>query len=491
MAAPSLVQEFCEETTCPICLEYFSGPVILECGHNFCQACLSCYWEERKGNASCPQCRETITQSGFRPNRQLANVVEIAKKFSLQAGKGGAGGGGEGGGGGGRVCETHQEPLKLFCKDDAAPICVVCDRSKEHREHQVIPMEEAAQEYQENIQAQLQSLQEEREKRMHWKMAEERRSQKWLAELGVEKQKTTAAFKRMHKNLEEKACFWLAELEELEQEIEEKQGRNAARRSEEISHLSQLITEIEGKCQRPASNFLEDTRRPLNRYQKEQLLEISPDLEERLGGFSQKCSLLKNIMEKLEGSLIQMLNKERVTLDLDTAHPFLALSEDRRCVQRGRKKQAVPNNAERFDSMLYVLGDERFVSGRHWWEVEVEEEEEEKEGATWAVGIAKESVRRKGYISINPNEGIWAVGKTRFGGVSSEPFWALTCPERSLLTWRGERKKIRVLLDYEEGSVAFFDADTDDWIYTFPSATFSGEEIRPFFFVWWGAGLKC
>uniref|UniRef100_A0A8C6KLU8 RING-type domain-containing protein n=1 Tax=Nothobranchius furzeri TaxID=105023 RepID=A0A8C6KLU8_NOTFU len=31
------------ELTCPVCLELFRDPVILECGHHFCQvACLFC-----------------------------------------------------------------------------------------------------------------------------------------------------------------------------------------------------------------------------------------------------------------------------------------------------------------------------------------------------------------------------------------------------------------------------------------------------------------
>ncbi|XP_053144504.1 E3 ubiquitin-protein ligase TRIM7-like isoform X2 [Hemicordylus capensis] len=45
------------------------------------------------------------------------------------------------------MCERHQEPLKLFCKDDEATICVVCDKAKEHRNHEVIPLEEAYEEY--------------------------------------------------------------------------------------------------------------------------------------------------------------------------------------------------------------------------------------------------------------------------------------------------------------------------------------------------------
>uniref|UniRef100_A0A8D2KS00 RING-type domain-containing protein n=1 Tax=Varanus komodoensis TaxID=61221 RepID=A0A8D2KS00_VARKO len=31
------------ETTCPICLEHLKDPVTLDCGHNYCQACISKY----------------------------------------------------------------------------------------------------------------------------------------------------------------------------------------------------------------------------------------------------------------------------------------------------------------------------------------------------------------------------------------------------------------------------------------------------------------
>lgn len=137
MAAGNLVQEFCEETTCSICLEYFTDPVIIYCGHNFCQACLTQYWEETDRKASCPQCREMFPDKNFRPNWQLANLVELVKK--LKTGKGREEKKG--------VCERHLEPLKLFCEDDQAPICVVCDRSREHRQHAVIPREEAFEEY--------------------------------------------------------------------------------------------------------------------------------------------------------------------------------------------------------------------------------------------------------------------------------------------------------------------------------------------------------
>uniref|UniRef100_A0A8C0H1W7 RING-type domain-containing protein n=1 Tax=Chelonoidis abingdonii TaxID=106734 RepID=A0A8C0H1W7_CHEAB len=106
MAAESPVESLQGEVTCPVCLEYFTEPVSLECGHNFCRACISQCWEGSDTAASCPQCRETVQQGNLRPNLQLGNMVEIAKWLSLRAAKGAGGDG---------VCEEHLETLKLFC----------------------------------------------------------------------------------------------------------------------------------------------------------------------------------------------------------------------------------------------------------------------------------------------------------------------------------------------------------------------------------------
>ncbi|CAM4655935.1 unnamed protein product [Caretta caretta] len=112
MAAASPMESLQEEATCPICLEYFTDPVTLECGHNFCRACIAQCWEGPDTAASCPQCRETVQPRNLRPNRQLANVVEITKQLSFQAAKGAGAGG---------VCGEHQEALKLFCEEDQTP----------------------------------------------------------------------------------------------------------------------------------------------------------------------------------------------------------------------------------------------------------------------------------------------------------------------------------------------------------------------------------
>ncbi|NXK14140.1 TRI41 ligase, partial [Herpetotheres cachinnans] len=97
-----------------------------------------------------------------------ARVLEIAKRLSLQAARGEA------------VeeegCERHREPLKVFCKDDEAFICVVCRESRAHRSHTMLTMQDAVQEYKGQIQARLQALKEDRDKLLGFRDVEMRRN---------------------------------------------------------------------------------------------------------------------------------------------------------------------------------------------------------------------------------------------------------------------------------------------------------------------------
>lgn len=135
MAAANPAKTLQDELTCPICLEYFQDPVSLDCDHHFCRACITQCWESLDTEVSCPQCREAFPQRNLRLNKKLRNVAEAVRELRLQSVKEPEAE---------TLCEKHKEPLKLFCKKDKILICVVCDKSKEHRDHSVIPAEEVA-----------------------------------------------------------------------------------------------------------------------------------------------------------------------------------------------------------------------------------------------------------------------------------------------------------------------------------------------------------
>ncbi|KAF1672376.1 E3 ubiquitin-protein ligase TRIM41, partial [Pygoscelis papua] len=58
---------------------------------------------------------------------------------------------------------------------------------------------------------------------------------------------------------------------------------------------------------------------------------------------------------------------------------------------------------------------------------------------------------------------------------------ALTSPNHTALAPAQMPRRIRVYLDFEAQTVAFFDADNRDLLFTFPLAPLSGERIRPWF----------
>uniref|UniRef100_A0A670HZ80 Uncharacterized protein n=1 Tax=Podarcis muralis TaxID=64176 RepID=A0A670HZ80_PODMU len=407
------VQDLREEATCPICLEYFRDPVIIpECGHNFCRSCLFQCWGKSEGEASCPQCRETVEQSSIRGNQQLGE-------------------------GKGRVCEKHQEPLKLFCQEDQSPICVLCNVSKEHKSHEVVPLEEASQEYKVGKGKQTRCL-----ILAHSSLLSTSLLQK---QTGANREKMVAEFRRLRQFLEEQEKRILAQMAEVEKEIAAQREEHLARLSRELSSLDSLIREMEEKLQEPAS----------------ELLQVRPHPDVR--GWS--------VMLQTTGRRITCL--KNITLDPDTANPLLILSRDRKRVRKGDVYQDLPDNPERFDTLTYVLGCEGFTAGRHFWEVIVRREE------GWGVGVARKSVKRKGVFSFGPREGIWGwiwgLGKCGSGYRLFSPHEAPVPSE--------EPKRIRVALNCEGRQVSFYDADTAVVLYTFSAASFSGETLQPFFYI--------
>ncbi|XP_032630248.1 butyrophilin subfamily 1 member A1-like isoform X3 [Chelonoidis abingdonii] len=228
---------------------------------------------------------------------------------------------------------------------------------------------------------------------------------------------------------------------------------------ENISELQEEIRRLQAEIGKHLDNISE-----LHEEIRAHLENIS-ELNEKISGLQRELEWRK--------ALVCPTN---VTLDPNTANAQLIISEDRKSVRRGIARQEVPDNPERFHSFC-LLGCERFTSGRHYWEVEV------GDGGFWAVGVARESMRRKGGIRFNPEQGIWAVERC------GDQYRALTSPETPMPL--SERpKKIGVYLDYEAELVAFYDTGNETLIFTFMSASFTGETILPFFWVGIGVLLK-
>ncbi|MBN3323584.1 BT1A1 protein, partial [Atractosteus spatula] len=154
-----------------------------------------------------------------------------------------------------------------------------------------------------------------------------------------------------------------------------------------------------------------------------------------------------------------------VTLDPDTAHCGLSLSEDGKRVRLGRRK-SLSDNPHRFDIWPCVMSREPFTSGRHYWEVEVNDR--------WRLGVTRESAERKGGFNFTPQQGYWCLD-------SYPGFSALTDPvtRLPLSLWP---RKLGVCVDIEERKVSFYTVESRAHLYTFTDMVFpQGEKIYPVF----------
>ncbi|XP_030055742.1 E3 ubiquitin-protein ligase TRIM39-like isoform X1 [Microcaecilia unicolor] len=490
MAATTPAESLQDEASCSICLDYFTDPVMTDCGHNFCRSCITQTWKGGDTDFPCPQCRAMSLQANLRPNRQLANMTEMVKNLSQTSVRPKEG----------NRCEKHEEKLKLFCEEDQKLICIICRESRDHKSHTVIPIEEAAQEYKAKLKMHLKPLRKNLKRLLKFKCAEGKKAADLRSETEIKRQIVESEFEELQQCLNKEKKIVLSRLEEEEKKILQRMMENETQLEEQSSSLMLLITEIEEKSQQPANELLKDVKDALSRCEKMKFPEpeaVSTDL--KVGFQLSYPQQLKKWITKFGGFDWWMecgRYTVNVTLDPETAHPYLLLSEDGKNVRWKNAGQNVPDTPQRFDYDPCVLGSEGFTSGRHYWEVEVEV----GDVSYWTLGVCKDSVRRKGKITLAPEEGFWtvrlwkeqgcgtavAVGYTKFYPDLSDSglLWnkqrcsALTSPETQL-PLRKRLWAVGILLDYEAGKVSFYDADNKYHLFTFTD-TFTGK-LRPFF----------
>ncbi|XP_078400690.1 tripartite motif-containing protein 16-like [Cetorhinus maximus] len=112
---------FEEELCCAICLELFTDPVTIPCGHNFCMKCIKSYWDKEVSmeSHSCPKCRASFLHKlHLCKNIALSEVVEKISKPENVAPQ--------------ETCIDPDDAVCDFCIDQkvkATKSCLVCKAS--------------------------------------------------------------------------------------------------------------------------------------------------------------------------------------------------------------------------------------------------------------------------------------------------------------------------------------------------------------------------
>ncbi|XP_035772247.1 E3 ubiquitin-protein ligase TRIM21-like [Neolamprologus brichardi] len=524
-AASNLRSE--DQFLCPICLDVFTDPVTTSCGHNFCKNCISQHWDTNV-MYQCPMCKETFyTRPQLRVNTFISEMVaqfrcEAQQKTSTSTSEQQAAKPRE-------VpcdvcigtrqkaltsclvcqtsyCQTHLEPhltvkglkrhqlidavenlegrmctkhdklLELFCKTDQTCVCMLCP-VLDHKNHEFVPLKEEYEgkkaelekteaEIQQMIQKRRLKIQEIKESVKMSKGAADREKAEGVQVFIVLKESVERRLKELIKEIEDKQETTEKQAEglikDLEQEISELMKRSSEveqlTHSEDHLHLLQSFSSL--KAASPTKDWTEVRVHP-------------PSYEGTVGrAVDQLEETIRKLVKKKLCEGVQLKKVQQyavdVTLDPDTANSWLILSDDGKQVYCGDEGKKFSDNPERFSDSPCVLGEQGFSSGRFYFEVQV------KGKTDWTLGVARESINRKGKIPLRPQDGFWTVwlrNRNKYSACASPPVPLCLQPGP---------EKVGVFVDYEEGLVSFYDVGAAALIYSFTGCSFT-HKLHPYF----------
>ncbi|XP_023365514.1 tripartite motif-containing protein 5 [Otolemur garnettii] len=241
-----------EEVTCPICLELLIEPLSLDCGHSFCQACISENQKkstiDQEGQSSCPVCRITYQLENLCPNRPLANVVERLREVKLNQEEGQ------------KVdhCEQHGEKLLLFCEEDGEVICWLCEHSQKHRGHCTLLLEEAAQECQKGLQRVLEQLRKHQQEVEQVEAYISKERTFWKDQIQSDRENIQAKFGELRDFLASEENKKLQILDEEEKDILNSLAEAKNELDQHHVVVRMFISDVEYWLQAPAIEMLQD-----------------------------------------------------------------------------------------------------------------------------------------------------------------------------------------------------------------------------------------
>uniref|UniRef100_A0A8C5PSU0 Uncharacterized protein n=1 Tax=Leptobrachium leishanense TaxID=445787 RepID=A0A8C5PSU0_9ANUR len=488
-----------DEVTCSICLNIYTDPVTLPCGHSFCRTCIGAVLETQRGREySCPECRETFNiKPDLKRNLRLNNIAESFQSAdqvkkgigipctncilfpvpavktcllceaslcenhlrihsksaehvltepttSLEN----------------RKCSVHKKVLEYYCCEDAAWICVSCRLDGDHRGHQVETLSEASEKKKEklrNILQKLTSQREEAEKRVQ--SLEKLRRQVLEKAVGVT-EGVTALIKDIRKQLkalEKRVLKEISRQEELASvrvsnlirhlEIKKEKLTKKMGDIEELCDTTDPVTVLQGR-ESDRADFC-DTEKPNIKVLDVGDLDvgqISVTLHTGLAGILTRISRRRQEPE-VSDMLVGVNTASFMLMDENTAGNYVSVSGDLKTVSWTEIKQRCPETPERFQDFPQVLSSRSFSSGRHYWEVET------SESGGWVVGMAYPSIERRGWQSlVGENNKSWSLFRW-----DDNQYSVIHDSNVILLPDLPSCGRLWIFLDYEAGRLSFFE----------------------------------
>ncbi|XP_073468129.1 E3 ubiquitin/ISG15 ligase TRIM25-like [Aquarana catesbeiana] len=508
-----------KELECSVCLNSYTDPVMLKCGHNFCRDCIGRVLDtqERSGGYSCPECREQFQdRPALHRNITLRTIVEnflsthpdqeesgvfctycihtpvpavksclhceaslcddhlrVHNKSpehvlcdpttSLEN----------------RKCSVHKELLKYYCTEDSTCICVSCSLAGEHRGHQVETLDEASEMKKKKLRKVLQKLMTEREETEKRVQSLQEHSRKVQGKADDETERVTALFMDLRRRLEDLEKRVLSELSRQAELVSISVNDMIQQLEIKKDELSRKLGDIEELCNMtdPLTVLQESDTGDLcdtedgddeDRERHDKLLHDGGDLDVVEISHTLHTGL-SDIIQLTSG----VLGITDILLDVSTASNDLRISDDRKTVSWLLHQNRL-KTPERFQCSQ-VMSSQSFSSGRHYWEVDIE-------GSGYCkVGMCYPSIdRRQGESGIGNNKKSWGLRRWGFNY-----YLAIHDSKEIQLPGGVSSNRVRIDLDYEAGRISFYDlCDPIRHFHTF-TTTFT-EPLHAVLGVWEG-----
>ncbi|XP_035519682.1 tripartite motif-containing protein 14-like [Morone saxatilis] len=501
---------------CPVCQDFFTDPVTLPCGHDFCLTCIQAVWETdgpNEGPFFCPECqvffpsdlnleKNTSLQTkvmDFTTNRPSTaelqtttpsratkssstihcdhcietpsvairtcltcdaslcqahallhqqrsalrdhTVVEVTgDPLSLK-------------------CREHRDELKLFCMEERVPVCCLCVLVGVHKNHKASQLHEACTDFKNMLETTMNQLLKRRGEAEH--------AIKDLESLYTQTVKSAADFRervsdkysriRVVLDGDERLMMQIIDAEEtyMTEWLEAQRGIMEA----QIKEIDSLRASSKSLLQETNHlRFLQvDYRDPVDLAPIQKVDKHLCDPE--------KLRTVERLVDDLSVALSQHFPRmwsylSSPSLDSNTAHPKLEISQDRKQVYWRQQPVSEAVSPQPYDSQFSVLAQESFTTGQHYWEVIVQEK------PYWLIGVTAGPVEKKDgpsqrSSSLGVNNTSWCI----YHGDGQ--YLACHDTQEKQLSVGKRVRKLGILANLQKGELSFYDSDSMTLLHTF------------------------
>ncbi|CAH2218783.1 E3 ubiquitin ISG15 ligase TRIM25-like [Pelobates cultripes] len=489
-----------DELTCSVCLNIYTEPITLPCGHSFCRVCIAGVLDTQ---LSCPECRQSFRiRPKLKRNLRLSNISkhflsteppnnqrkiefpctycdypEPAAKTcllceaslcdkhlknhsqsaehilteptsSLRN----------------RKCSVHKKVLEYYCTEDAACICVSCCLVGVHKGHQVKSLNETFEEKKIQMRESLEKLTAERVEtktnfQILWKMKVE--VQEKVTDVTGQVKALITDIRGRLDNLEHQVLSEISrqedkvshQISDLIRQLETKKdilSKEISEIEENLCNMTDPLTVLQqqvlGRCE------VEDNINNMDREREDKKVHAMEDLDLGLSlatlhsGITDIATVLRGWNMSYSSSLLNVNMAPGTLLDINTACNKVAISGNMKMASTSGIPQGYWETPERFQVCLQVLSTFGVSCGRYYFEMET------SNSGYWRLGLAYPSIERKGdqaVIGYNDKSWVLEYWNSQFSAVHNH--------NKSWLSRSSSVVRFGMYLDYKTGRLSFYE----------------------------------